>query len=815
MFGAHLWATGPATAALAAAAILLRKNDRLFLPAILVAALFASWFLYGVDSQVFKNSPLAVYVEETGGRRELHRVWGTVTSASKTKYGSVSIVLDVDSIAGENGDPIGMSGLISLWYPDDAGRTPRVGERWLFEGRLKTVGGMKPHQQTFYRMRGVSASMSLAKWGAREKAGKERGHFLMRAGEKIRDRFGSILDRNVASPYNQVLGQMMLGRSKEMDATLYEEFRRAGLTHILVVSGMNVMIMLGAFLFISFVWKRRPVPSFIVLSALLVFYYAATGGGPSILRATIMGFVFLTGLLFGANYNPKSGLFIAALFMMVIDPLVIFNVGAQLTFLAAGGVIFIYPAMAVFVSSRRLWAKAARVALVAVAAQLPIYPLLAYYFNQFCVVSPVSNLLVVPLAGVLLPIDFITCVVGLIPGPLVAAPAFAAEAVARLIVFLTRVLAAFPFSTVDVASPSAAWMALYGAGVVLLVLTLRWMARGTDERIVTGWLLVALVGAVLITWDLWRPPLRDMRVTFFDVGEGDSALVEIPSGGPREGVFRALVDGGGSWGSSAGTFDAGERIIGRTLRADGIRRLDAVFLSHPDMDHMNGLVWTLGNIKVDRFIDAAFFTDTACEAMKNAAACELYRKTGAGPANPGPGRRERYAEILNAAKKGKAEYMPVRGGAMFTMPSGAKLLILSPERDAAAGDVLKNNMSLVMKAMYGRGAVLFTGDIQSETEAELTGRYGGLLKASVLKVPHHGSSTSSTYGFLASVKPEAAVISTGGPSFYGHPHSVVLDTYKRMKVPVWRTDAAGTVVCNISPGGSVRCRPKHIYRLGN
>ncbi len=120
-----------------------------------------------------------------------------------------------------------------------------------------------------------------------------------------------------------------------------------------------------------------------------------------------------------------------------------------------------------------------------------------------------------------------------------------------------------------------------------------------------------------------------------------------------------------------------------------------------------------------------------------------------------------------------------------------------------------------MKAAYGRGAALFTGDIQGETEEELAGRYGRLLKASVLKVPHHGSSTSSMNEFVAAVSPAAAVISTGGPSFYGHPHSVVLDTYKRMKVPVWRTDAAGTVVCNISPGGSVWCRPKHIYRLGN
>jgi competence protein ComEC len=404
-------------------------------------------------------------------------------------------------------------------------------------------------------------------------------------------------------------------------------------------------------------------------------------------------------------------------------------------------------------------------------------------------------------------------VVGLIPGPLVAAPAFAAGSIAWLIVSLTRVFATLPFSTIDVASPSAAWMAVYGIGLVVLVFTLRWMARGTDQKIVTGWLLIALIGSVLLTWDFWRPPPRGMRVTFFDVGEGDSALLELPAGSPRGGVFRVLIDGGGSWGSAAGTFDAGERIIGRSLRGSGIKRLDAVFLSHPDMDHMNGLLWALGNIKVDRFIDTAVFADTACETTKNKEACSIFRRNGPGPANPGPGRRERYAEILKLVGKKRVEYIPARGGSAFTIPSGAKLLILNPERNARPGDAQKNNLSMVVKAAYGRGSALFTGDIQRETEEWLVRCYGGLLGSDVLKVPHHGSSTSSSTPFVEGVRPSAAVISTGGPGFYGHPQKEVLETYKREKVALFRTDKQSTIVCGIDPGGGVKCRQKHVYRF--
>ncbi len=800
-----LWATGALSVLSATVAVAVRRNDRAFLAAILPAVFFLSWFSTGIDDSVHRLSPLSGYLESRRDQDRYESIAGTVIKASRAEYGGLHVTLKSERVLTGRAGNFRVSGLVGLYYPADMKREPKFGERWRFEGRMKLTASMKPAQRIFYRQKEEVALMILARWGDTRYMGRGRVGAVMRTGDIFRERFSRVLDESIPSPYNQVLGQMMLGKSKEMDPALYESFRRAGLVHVLVVSGMNVWIMLGAFFFIGFLWKRRPVPSFIILSIMLAVYYAMTGGGASIMRATIMGYVFLFGLLFGADYNPRSALFISALLMMVIDPLVIFQIGAQLTFLAAGGVIFIYPALGALFPQRKLWARALHVLLVSMAAQLPLYPLLAFHFNQFCIISPISNLLVVPLVGIILPLDFVTCFIGLLPGGLVAVPAFVVGALARLAVFLTRFFAALPFSNIDVAPPSLAWMAVYGAGLALLVWTLRRMADGSDRQIVDGWLGIALIGSILTVWGFWTPPLRELRVTFFDVGEGDSALLEIPAGERGGRVFRALIDGGGSWG---GAYDAGERVVGRYLRRRGIRRLDAVFLSHPDMDHMNGLFWVVANIRVDRFIDTSLFADTACDVTRNSFACGIEKKYGPGPVDLGPERRKRYADLLSAVKEGNIAYEPVAGGVALKLKSGAELRMLNPDRFvlSEAGST-KNNISLVMRAEYGAGAVLFTGDIEKETEDRLSRFYREYLSASLLKAPHHGSRTSSSEFFLKSVKPSFAVISTGGPKFYGHPHSVVLNKYKKLRIRVFRTDKDGTIVCNVNIAGATKCSP--------
>lgn len=809
---APMWMSGPAAAALILFSAAARGRERLFMGFLLGAVFLCSMFLYGVNEAVYRMSPLADYLETRKDQERLEQVYGTVVNVREAEDGRVFLTVQVEEVRWKANKRLRAPGRISLRFPEDAASIPSIpkyGERWAFEGALRPVSGMKPGAREYYRMDGVVARMSIARQGVRERIGRGEERGLMRIGSLLRDRFIAVLEKNIASPYNQVVGRMVLGKGKEMDPDLYEAFRRSGLMHVLVVSGMNVWIMLSTFIFLGFLWNRRPVFSFGVLSAVLILYYAITGGGPTVIRATLMGFIFLIALLRGAEYTARTALFTAGLMVMVMDPLIVFNVGAQLTFLASAGVIFVYTALAAFVPMRVWWGRPLKVLLISMGAQLPIYPVLAYYFNRFCVVSPLSNLFVVPLAGVLLPVGFLTCVVGMIPGKIVAVPAFAAELIARLIVFLTRFFAGLPFSNIEVASPSLQWMAVYGMGLALFVWTLRRMKDGTDRQIVSGWLGVALIGVLLIAGPAWRAPLRDMQVTFMDVGEGDSVLIEAPAKSRGGRIFRALVDGGGTWGDDAGYYDPGERVVGRRLRQRGVRRLDMVILSHPDADHMNGLLWVMKNIRVDRFLDTALPSETACRLTGDGRVCRGAAGFGK-VAELTPNQKERYAELLKIVKKKGIEYVFLEGGMVFGLPSGLEIRVLSPDSEWRGMEhANRNDLSAAMKISYGAGSVLMTGDIENETEGRLVRRYGGMLKSDLLKAPHHGSGSSSSRLFLGWARPSAVVISTGGPRYYGNPESGVLSAYRRMGMRIYRTDLNGTVVCMLNRAGGVRCRPQY------
>ncbi len=797
-----------ASAAIVFACFILRSKDRVYIALVICCVFFTSWLLYDIDELVYFNSPVMTYLEKREEPHRLEAMRATVESVRKGEDGASLLILKSEAVRMGEGEWMRVGGTIAARYPAEAERHPAYGERWLFEGWLKPVSEMKKGKIGYYRQNRIHARLIVANKGNSRCEGKGLKGFSALGGS-LRAGFERTLGKRVAGPFNQIAGRMLIGKAQYMDPELYERFRRAGLVHVLVVSGMHVWIMLGTFFLLSFIWGRRPLISFVTLSFVLIVYYGITGGGSSIFRATIMGFVFLAALLFGSEYKAKKAIFIAAIMVMIINPMMIFNVGAQMTFLASAGVIFIYPAFSALFPSKGLWHRVLKGFFIALSAQLPLYPVIAYYFNQISLVAPVSNLFVVPLVGIILPLDLLTCIVGFIPGEMVMAPAFVLEWLIRLMVWLTDIFAGLPMSNIDSASPSMWWMAVYGGGLFLLVWTLRKIAGGTDSQIVTGVLLLLLTGGLLLAAPFLVIPLKGIKVTFLDVGEGDAILLEMPLKKKGYGVFRMLVDGGGSWGATENYYDPGKSVTGKYLKKRGIKRLDAVLLTHTDADHMNGLEWVVNNIKTDRFMDAAVMSEVVCEITSNADLCAAER--GVLPQME-PGQLDRYKRIIERVAGNGTEYIPVSAGDVFRLESGVEMFIMSPDGAMLEGDVDSMNMaSVVLKVKIGEGAVLLTGDIQNETETRLARIQGDALEAGLLKVPHHGSGTSSSYGFIEKVDPAAAVITTGGESFYGHPHRSVVERYKKSGVKIYRTDKHGDVSCMVSATGDVKCRYSKQY----
>ncbi|HYK65464.1 MAG TPA: ComEC/Rec2 family competence protein, partial [Patescibacteria group bacterium] len=270
-----------------------------------------------------------------------------------------------------------------------------------------------------------------------------------------------------------------------------------------------------------------------------------------------------------------------------------------------------------------------------------------------------------------------------------------------------------------------------------------------------------------------------LRVTFLSVGEGDGAVVRFP------GSRVMVIDAGGSYGG----FDAGERIVAPYLWSQKIMRVDYLVLSHPDLDHFGGLDFLAMN-----FAPRAFWT------------------TGV----PSPDLS--YARLMDDLARAKIPIEQVRGVAPTASIGGVAIDSLNSNSDIAQ---TSNNSSMVLRFSFGAASLLFTGDLESAGERAILAN-GGELHATMLKVPHHGSATSSTAAFVAAVHPEAAVISDGYLNNFHFPEEAVVQRYIDEGAMVMRTDQVGTVMVDATRdsmsvrtwrGGRASIRMVHPARL--
>ncbi|MGH7932737.1 MAG: ComEC/Rec2 family competence protein, partial [Candidatus Binataceae bacterium] len=276
--------------------------------------------------------------------------------------------------------------------------------------------------------------------------------------------------------------------------------------------------------------------------------------------------------------------------------------------------------------------------------------------------------------------------------------------------------------------------------------------------------ILVLLFAVLIGdagwWSYQRYFDPDLRVTFLSVGEGDAAVVRFP------GSRVMLVDGGGAF---FGTFDPGEQIVAAYLWSKKIMHVDYIALSHPDRDHFGGLIFIARNFSPSQFWDSGVSsTDTS------------------------------YGELLDAIKQAGARTRTVDADTPPLVIGGVMLRFLGPPSGEV--EARHNNSSMVLRLTYDGASFLFTGDIEGKGERQLIAG-GADLHAAVLKVPHHGSATSSTAEFVAAVDPQAAVISLGYHNQFHFPAAGVVDRYHAADAQVLRTDDVGAVMADDAASG--------------
>ena len=574
------------------------------------------------------------------------------------------------------------------------------------------------------RVQGVRAVLVGAQVRRHSEAGGLRSWFRRGLTANLDDRRAALLTAIELGDKGDLAAQTF-----DDGANIQQAFARAGLAHLMALSGQNVAILVTALTFLL-ARTRLKLWRYPVLMLALLGYLWLVGPSPSVVRAVIMAELALLGLWVGRGRLDLFGVLgLAATGSLLWHPGWLFDVGFQLSFLAVAGLSLSGRLAGLLPARWPMWLRYGLSATVlAEAATLPVS---AGSFHQVSLVNLPANLLAEPLMAALVPLGFLSGLLGPLAGPLNALTGLLGGLLLNLAAFAGR-LPVLPWGSVGAAGLCAyAVFALAG----VLWLTGRLPARGLF--LVT---LLCVLGTALPA-RLFPP----REVVYLDVGQGDSTLLRLDG-------LSVLVDGGGTPHSD---YDVGAGTVVPALRAMGVNHLDVVVATHADSDHIEGLSSVLRLLPVG----------------------ELWI-----------GQRKRgdpvLDDVLAAAKERGVPVREVRRG--DTVRAGRdSLTVLWPEGAPWSEADNENSVAVRLDAPGFRTAVL--GDLPDPIEGEL-----GLGALNVLKTAHHGSRFSSDDAFLNQVRPHDAVISVGRNT-YGHPNPDLLARLAARGVRVWRTDLSGTI----------------------
>lgn len=556
---------------------------------------------------------------------------------------------------------------------------------------------------------------------------------------------------------------LLLGVREDVSPEWSDMYAELGLTHVLAISGLHVTLVSSMFMWLLERMGVKRNLALLVTILFLVGYVLLVGASASAVRSGLMGGVGLACQAWNRRLDGREVWAGALILMLLVDPYQLWNVGFQLSFAVTLGLIIFVPYSLHVRTRLPAWLRV--LLAVTTTAQVVSFPFLIYHFHQFSFLSWGVNLIVTPiLSSIVLPLGYMALLFSLAHPALASLPVWLSTNLLEWV--HTPLFALLDWKIPYTHWPHPTWSWLFVYTVFLISLPILWNRgyhRKRDIHFALMLFVVLLVAA--------RQPFSgedEVKITFLDVGQGDSIIVEVG----QQKVY--LLDAGGNpawtdrepWREKKDPFEVGEDVVLPFLRARGITHVDRVVLTHGDADHIGGMPSLLKRLTFGGVL-----------------------------VNP-PKEDGKERELVRQFESMGVPVWTGRPGQEWTDMPGVEWKWLHPGQSS---ELLGNDASVVLQLTAFGKTVLFTGDIETAGEEQLLAN--GLPVIDVLKVAHHGSKTSSTADFLAAIQPKYAVISVGQDNRYGHPAAEVLERLEKSVEALYRTDHHGAVTLVISPAG--------------
>lgn len=616
---------------------------------------------------------------------------------------------------------------------------------------------------------------------------KNRVNFIFTLSNKCLLRIEEIIESNFNEENSQLLKGILLGENSNIEDNVKDNFRNSNISHILAVSGMHIAyIVMGINLILKLIVGKNKLKVIIII--VLIFYMFITGFSPSVIRACSMEILVLLAGLIHRKEDTITSLSFSLLLILFYNPFLIMNIGLQFSYVGTIGILYFNKNVLKILKEikiknrkwrykingivRKIVDQIKEILAVTISVQLGVLPISIYHFNMFTSYFFITNLLVSIIIGPIIILGIITILANILSLPISIIFSKILKTLVQILMLISKI-GNLPFSKIYIKTPSIYKIIIYYILIIFLNFCYEiynYKNINNSKRRIRNLIALAkyrfmqnkkryklIIIIIIIIFLVLKVIPQKLEIHFIDVGQGDSTFIITP--------FRRtiLIDGGGS---SSNEFNVGENVLIPYILDRGYTKIDYVFISHFDQDHVGGILQLLQEIKVKNVIIGKQFENS-----------------------------ENYQNFLNIVKERKIKVIQLCAGSRVNVENKLYFDILWPERSQIISENSINNNALVCKLNYKKFSMLFTGDIEEATEKILVSKYGNtnILKSTVLKVAHHGSKSSSIEEFLQLVKPITALIGVGENNRYGHPNEEVINRLKKLNCKIYRTDLNGEI----------------------